>query len=59
MTYLEQKVGLPIKERHFFTAERSEQTLNSRKKLYVDLQNQNFNVDVRTFKGKKAYCPNK
>jgi len=27
--------------------------------MYFSLKDANFNIDVRTFKGKKAYCPEK
>jgi len=61
LNYIEQKAngGDTISQRHYLTAERDSNAIQSHKPLYDSLKKQGIQVDIRKFKRKTTYCPNK
>ena len=59
LNQIQQAIGLPLVSKHLVTAEKTVQAMESRKSLYESFDRCGFEIDVRTFKGKQAFCPNK
>ncbi len=52
--------GLILTQRHFVTAEKDSQSILQRQTtLYNGLKKNNISVDIRGFKKKQVWCPNK
>ena len=48
-----------IQEKHWLTAEETLKSAESHTKLYQEIAKAQYNLDLRTFKCKRAYCPEK
>jgi hypothetical protein len=58
--YLKDRTGLILSQRHFVTAEKDTQSIMQRQStLYVGLKKNSISVDIRGFKKKQVWCPNK
>ena len=57
--YIQTKIDRKINEGHWVTAEDNIQTAKSRSSLYEAIAKNGFTLDLRDFKRKKAYCPDK
>jgi len=57
--YLQEKAGTKLTMRHFVSAERDSQSANLRAHAYNSLKKNSISVDIRGFKKKQAWCPNK
>ena len=61
ITFIKERTGgLPLSQRHFVTAEKDSQSIQSRQStLYNSLKKNSISVDIRGFKKKQAWCPSK
>lgn len=57
--YLEDKVGGQLNQRHFVTSEKDSHSISLRQGFYNNLKKNNISVDIRGFKKKQVWCPNK
>ena len=57
--YIQSRINRKMNEKHFITAEDSLKTAESRTYLYSAMVEQGYQLNLKTFKQKKAYCPDK
>ena len=57
--FIQTKINRKISEAHWITAEDNIETAMYHKNLYETIVKNGFKLDIRDFKRKKAYCPNK
>ena len=57
--YLEQKSGNEYELMYYITAERNVDAIMYRRAFYGILDKNGFRCDIRNFKGKQVFCPNK
>ena len=57
--FIQTKINRKINEAHWITAEDSEESAKWRLNLYETIVKNGFQLDIRDFKYKKAYCPNR
>ena len=56
---MQQKAKTRFDYMYYMTAERCESSVWHRKQFYEQISQKGFQVDIRTFKGKQVFCPNK
>ena len=59
LEYMQQRSGVSFGPKYYVTAERNEAAVWHRQALYDQISSLGFTIDIRTFKGKQAVCPNK
>ena len=60
INFLKERTGLILSQRHFVTAEKDSQSIMQRQStLYNGLKKNSISVDIRGFKKKQVWCPNK
>lgn len=57
--YIQDKTGYELTQRHFVTSEKDSQSIALRQNTYNSLKKNSISVDIRGFKKKQAWCPNK
>ena len=57
--FMEQRAGTSFDKMYYVTAEKSASSVQYRDHFYEQLYDLGFEIDIRGFKGKQAFCPNK
>ena len=59
VAYMEQLAHTDFDYKYYITAEKSESSAWYREGFYEQLSSLGFKIDIRKFKGKQVFCPNK
>jgi transcriptional regulatory protein LevR len=61
LSYMQQKAQVDFLPslKHYVTAEMDIESTYKRQSLYTSLTKQGITVDIRSFKGKQAFCPSR